>query len=449
MKKFHKLFTSLIQFLRHDIWHLRLDKLPKTKIFFIKHLRVLVLSFRGFKEDECRLRASAMTYYSLMSIVPIFAMGFAIAKGFGLEKILEKLILENFAENQSIVNKLLVFTNTLITEARSGVIAGIGLQVLIWAVIEILSHIEHSFNAIWHVKESRSFLRKAPEYLAIAFLAPIFIIVSSSATAFISSTVNTISHDYVIIGYIGPFLNFLLNFAPYFLTWVLFTIIYIIIPNTRVKFRAAILSGIMAGTVFQLTQMGYFIVQIELIDINAIYGSFAAIPLLILWLRTSWIIILFGAEMSYAIQNVQKYEYDMDVSNISQYSKKITALLIMHIIVKRFSKAEVQPTAIDIAKKIHLPLKLVRQITYELLKCKLIIETKTSSDKEFAYLPAFDIGKIDVHTVIDRLERIGNNDISSFELPVFKEFHEVISIFNKEMASHVSNRKLMDIEDKE
>jgi membrane protein len=449
MKRIRTFIKATLRFLKHDIWHLRLDKLPKSKSFLIRHLRIVVLSFRGFIEDECRLRASALTYYSLMSIVPIAAMAFAVAKGFGLEKMLEDLIRDNFSENQAIVSKLLTFTNTLITEARSGVIAGIGLLVLIWAIVEILSHIEHSFNAIWHVKESKRFLRKVPEYLTLAIIAPILIIASSSAAAFILSKFNTMSQEYTLIGYIGPLLKLLLNFAPYLITWALFTVIYMVIPNTRVKFRAAIISGFIAGTVFQLTQMGYFIVQIELIDINAIYGSFAAIPLLILWLRMSWIIILFGAEMSYAIQNVQKYEYDLDVSHISQNSKKISALLIMHIIIRRFSGEETQPTAPDIARKIQLPLKLVRQIIYELINCKLIIEVKTEKEKEFAYQPAFDIHKITVQTVIERLERSGNNDVNYTGLPVCKKFHGIIEQFNQDINSNEHNKLIADIEEGE
>jgi membrane protein len=446
MKSIKNKLDFLIRFLKHDIWHQSLDKLPKTKSFLIKNLRIVVLAFRGFNEDECRLRASAMTYYSLMLIVPVFALAFAIAKGFGLDKILETLIYENFSENQAIINKLLVFANTLLNEARGGVIAGIGTIVLIWAIVEILSHIEHSFNAIWHVRESRSLLRKIPEYLTLAILAPVFIIVSSSVAAFLSSQFNSISNENSLIEYIGPFFKFFFNLAPYFLTWVVFTTIYVIIPNTRVKFKPALLAGFIAGTAFQLTQMGYFIVQIELIDINAIYGSFAAIPLLMVWLRMSWIIIMFGAELTYAIQNIKKYEYDLDVSNMSYYSQKIISLLIMHTIIKRFVKEEQQPTASELSSTIKIPLKLVRQIVYELIQCRLITEVKTSSDKEYAYIPAFDVLKISIQTVIERLDKKGNNDICNIELPACKEMHARINSFNETLKAHSANKLVKEID---
>jgi membrane protein len=449
MQSIHKLvrfFKRIFHFLTVGIWHLSLDSLPKTSSKFIRQLRILVLSFRGFKEDECRMRASALTYYSLMSLVPVAAMAFAIAKGFGFEETLKERITEALQGNEELMNKLLGFMDTLIEEARGGIIAGVGFIVLIWAIMEMFSHIEESFNEIWEQKEARSFSRKFSDYLSMLLIAPILILLSSSTTVFVSAGISSLSHTFPLLGYVSPILTLLMQLMPFVIVWTLFTIIYLVMPNTKVKFRAALLGGVVAGTVFQFTQMGYFIIQIELIDINAVYGSFAALPLLFLWLRISWILLLYGAEVSYAQQNVKKYEHELDVSALSHQTRKVVSLLIVQIAAKNFSNGIKPLTNSDFAVSLKVPLKLIKQLTYELVENGILAEIRTENEKEFAFQPAIDIHLLSINYVLDKMETYHKAELNIHSHAAYKKIYGAVESFATTLKDHAENRLLIDID---
>ena len=446
MRKPVQFFRKIFHFLTIEIWHLSLDSLPKARSRFIKQLRIFVLSLRGFKEDDCRLRASALTYYSLMSIVPVAAMAFAIAKGFGFEETLKEKLTQSLSGNEDIVNRLMTFIDSLISEARGGIIAGIGFIILIWTIVEMFSHIEESFNEIWKQKESRSLSRKFSDYLSMILIAPILILLSSSSTVFVSGSFNHISNEYFILGYVGPLLSFFIQLMPFFLVWILFTLVYLVFPNTKVKFKSALQGGIIAGTVFQFTQMGYFIVQVELIDINAVYGSFAALPLLFIWLRISWLILLYGAEISYAQQNVQKYEHELDVSSLSNNTKKVVSLLITQIAVKNFNKGNKPLTDSEMALLLKIPLKLVRQLTYNLIESGILSEIKTKNEKEFAYQPALDIHQLTVQYVMDKIDTHNTAELNIHNHIAYKKINDIVIAFSDSLKNNPENKLLLDLE---
>ncbi|HOX15820.1 MAG TPA: YihY/virulence factor BrkB family protein [Smithellaceae bacterium] len=182
MSAVRKRLFGLINFIKNDIWRIRHTNLPRGKSFFLSPLRVLILSIRGFDEDKCHLRASALTFYSLISIVPVAAMAFGIAKGFGFEKILEAQLRSRLSGQEEVLNKVIGFSHSLLDSTRGGLIAGVGLIVLFWAVIKVLGQIEGSMNDIWGIKEGRSFGRKFGDYLSLMLICPVLIILSSSVT---------------------------------------------------------------------------------------------------------------------------------------------------------------------------------------------------------------------------------------------------------------------------
>ncbi|MGD2099773.1 MAG: YihY/virulence factor BrkB family protein, partial [Desulfobacterales bacterium] len=298
------LILRVIDFIRVDIWRIRLADLPFGKSFLIKQLRIIILAIRGFDEDKCFVRASSLTFYTLLSVVPVVAMFFGVAKGFGFEKILEKRLYANFRGQEEIIEKVITFSSSLLQETKGGIIAGIGLAVLFWSALKVLNHIERSFNDIWEIKTGRSWGRKFSDYLAIMLISPLFIIMSGSATVFITTQVEQITQRIALLGMFSPFISFMLNFLPYILVWMLFTFLYVLMPNTKVQFKAGLVGGVVAGTLYQIAQWAYISFQIAAAKYNAIYGSFAALPLFLMWLQISWWIVLFGAELSFANQNV-------------------------------------------------------------------------------------------------------------------------------------------------
>ncbi len=433
---------KIIRYIKEDIWKIPTKHLPKKKTFFIKQLRIILLAFRGFDEDKCNLRASALTFYSVLSIVPIIAMIFAIAKGFGFEQSLEQKLIESFEGQEEVMNWILTFAQSMLENTKGGIIAGIGIIILFWSILKVLGNIEKSFNEIWEIKKSRAFIRKFTDYIAILIFAPIFIVLSSSVTVFISAYLKDISASTKISTYVTPLLGFVMKLTPYFLISLLLTFLYMVMPNTKVKFKSALIAGIVAGILFQLTQWGYVNFQVGVAKYNAIYGSFAALPLFLIWMQLSWLIVLFGAELSFANQNVNRYEFEVDVRHISHNNKIIISLLIVNLVIKNFEKGEKAFNAEHIIEKLEIPTRLANSLLYELVESGVLSEINTKHYNDCAYQPGKDINKLTINKVIEKL-----NSYSECETPFpsVSEMDTLTKSFTafKELLDNSADNKLL------
>lgn len=416
-------YIRIVKFFSHEIWSVRLDDFPKHKSLLYRAIRIVVLAFRGFTEDKVMLRASALTYFTLMSIVPVLAMGFGIAKGFGMDKYLEEQILIQFQGQEQILTQLIDFSNALLKRTGGGLIAGIGVAVLFWSVLKVFNNIENAFNGIWHIDKGRTMSRKFSDYLSMMLIAPILMILSSSMNVYISTQVTNLSEKIRIVNAIGPYLLFLLQFLPYFIMSVLFTILYIVMPNTNVKPLSAIIAGVIAGTAFSVVQWAYIDFQISVSQYNAIYGSFAALPLFLFWLQISWLILLFGAEISFAHQNEKMYEFETESMNISHHSRKMLSILLLNRIIKQFMAGEPALTAQDLSSELRLPIRLVRSLLSNMVACRIVSETITSIPKTNAFQPAQFIDNFSVWHVLNALDMQG----TSLE-PESPEMDKILSI---------------------
>ncbi|HET58696.1 MAG TPA: YihY/virulence factor BrkB family protein [Deltaproteobacteria bacterium] len=435
----------IVNFIRHDIWRIRLTDLPKKKSFFLRELRIFVLSIRGFDEDKCLLRASALTFYSLVSIVPVAAMLFGIAKGFGFEKRLEKQLMEQFHGHEEIITQVITFAESMLANTKGGLIAGIGVILLFYAAIKVLNHIETSFNDIWGIQEPRKLGRKFSDYLSVMVLGPILIILSSSVTVFITTQVTSIMEKIALLGMFSGVISILLSLLPYCIIWVLFSFLYIFMPNTKVNFASGLLAGIIAGTIYQIVQLGYIMFQVETARYNAIYGSFAALPLFLIWLQLSWLIVLFGAEYSFARQNVDTYEFEPDSLKTSPSFKRLLTLQTAHLIVKFFADGKQPLTATEISHRLEIPIRLVHLIVFDLTAAGIIVPTETIEYREPAYLPARDINALTIHFVIDELEHCGTDTIPAARTKETETISEILDTFREEISRSPANRLLRDI----
>jgi membrane protein len=447
LKDFDAWLNKMIDFVSVDIWRVRLEDLPFGKSFLIKQLRIILLTLRGFNEDKCFFRASSLTFNTLLSIVPVAAILFGVAKGFGFEALLRREILEKFPgqAQQEVLTKVIEFAESMLETAKGGIIAGIGVVILLWTVINVLSHIEASLNDIWEIKEHRSWSRKFSDYLALMLLSPLIFIVSSSATVFVTTRITQLTNKIALLGVISPLIFLSFKLIPYVLIWILFTVIYILMPNTKVNLKAGLIAGIIAGTIFQLVQWAYISFQIGAARYNAIYGSFAALPLFLMWVQVSWWVVLFGAELSFANQNVNTYEYEPDAKNVSPAFKKVLTLQIAHLLVKNFARGDRPLTDTDISSRLKMPIRLVHSILYDLVQSRVISETRTPEDQKFGYQPARDISTLTIKYVVDAIDQNGTNSIPVARTEEFETLSHALEKFRDEMEASPANRLLKDI----
>ena len=439
------LISNFFYFIRVDIWRIRLADLPFGRSFLIKQLRMIILAFRGYDEDRCLLRASSLTFYTLLSIVPVAAMFFGVAKGFGFERRLQEELFNRFPGQEEVLNQIISFSNSLLAQTQGGLIAGIGMLVLFWSVLKVLGHIEMALNDIWGIKESRSWGRKFSDYLSIMLISPLLVLISGSATVFIKTQVTQVTQKVELLGVISPLIFLLLKFTPYVLIWTLFTILYVIMPNTKVNFKAGLLGGVVAGTLYQIAQWGYISFQIGAAKYNAIYGSFAALPLFLMWLQISWWIVLFGAELSFANQNVDTYEYEPDSLKVSPGFKKLLALQIAHLVIKKFENGDRPLTDSQISAQLEMPIRLVHNLLFDLVESGLVSEIKTKADKKFAYQPARDINKMTIQYVLEALDRSGTDDIPVAKTQDYQALSDALQNFGEAMEKSSANKLLKDI----
>jgi len=444
------MLSKITHFLTTGIWRLRLSNYPRSKSFFLRQLRTFLLSIRGFIEDKCKFRASALTFFTLLSIVPVIAMMFGVAKGFGLQEKVESTIMSNFQSEEQesqrqVVEKIVTFAKTLLDEAKGGVVAGIGVVFLFWSIIKLLSNIENSFNDIWGVKKARSIGRRFSDYLSLVLICPILLVISSSMTVIVSSKILEIIQGYAFFRFLGPIVKLLLKLLPYCTVWIAFTFVFIFMPNTKVKFKSGLIAGIVAGTIFQFVQWGYIKFQIGAARYGAIYGSFAALPLFLLWLQISWLVVLFGAELSFAHQNVETYEFEPDCLSASYSFKKRISLVMTHLLVKDFCEGKRPLNASAISHTLEIPIRLARLLLFELVESGILSEVRTDNGRDIAYQPGVDVSRLSVEYVVSAIEERGKANLPVAKTEELKKLSGSLATFSEEIKKSPANILLKDI----
>jgi len=396
--------------------------------------KALWASLRFLFDYQTTMKASALTYFTLLSIVPMMALVFAIAKNFGMEQVIQQEIIRHLSGQEAVMNWVIKLANSLIHKAKSGVLAGVGLVVLFWAVLRLFMNMENAFNDIWQVRRGRSISRKFADYTAIIVLSPIILILSMSFTLYMSGKIEIWER----IKYFKPFVGIIMGLIPYVLQWLLFTVLYKAMPNTRVAARPAIVAGIFAGSTFQIIQWIYVKFQIGVSNFNALYGSFAAFPLFMIWVQTSWLIVLIGAHFCFTLQHFEKLEYEKDIAQLSIRYRHGIALLIVHYIIKKFLNHENPPTIEEISANNQLPARVVTQLLNQLEEARIIAPTPIADD-EIGYLPAVDVQTLTALEVINKLDHLGINNLPIAEGKGLDHMVQWIENINMQMIQSPSN----------
>lgn len=441
MNIFHRIYN----FFTIEIWRIRLKDLPFVKSFGWRYVKVLTLSIKGFLDDKCDLHASALTFYSTLSVVPVVAMLFGVAKGFNFEDRLKAQLYEKFAGQEEVLNRIIEFADSFLANTKGGLIAGFGVLILFWTVVGILGNIESSFNSIWGIKKSRSIVRKLTDYLALMLFCPLLVVIASSATVFVATKLTDITSQTIFMDAFGPAILMIVRLLPICVIWILFTIIYVFMPNTKVNFQSALLAGVVAGTMYQMLQEGYIYIQVALSKYNVIYGSFSALPLFLIWLRLSWLIVLFGAEISFADQNVENTEYEPDALKVSPSYKKLLTLWMVSHLTKLFCQGKTPPTDTDITEKLGIPIRLVRDILFTMVHSGILSEITLEKDPTPRYQPGISVEHLSIAYVTEAMDKGEINTLPIMEDQTLGSIAESLQAFKSTLAQSPANVLLKEI----
>ena len=432
----------VIDFLTTDIWRITKDDVTPLKYLLLEILKKVLLAVRFFTAKRVLTKASALTYSTLLAIVPILAVVFAIARGFGYNKYIEVWFRDSLSSQPQAAEIIIGFVNSYLVHTKSGIFLGIGLLFMLYTVLMLVSNIEEAFNEIWQVKKSRSVFRTFTDYLAMFFVFPILIVLTSGLSIYITAIADRMP-DFLML---GSAMRTMIDLIPYVLMACMFIALYIFMPNTKVKFKSVIVPGILAGIAMQGLQFVYINSQIFLSSYNAIYGSFAALPLFMLWMQISWTICLFGAELCYTNQNLDYYDYDANANEISHRYKLMICALLMSRICRRFKEGKKPYSVIELREETQIPIRFVTDLLFEMIDADLLIEVNSDEKgEESRFIPAQDINSLTLGTLIDRLEARGtwkvDLDISKL---LNEEWTKVLAI-RKNYLSSASALKLQNL----
>lgn len=460
---------ALIHFLSYEIWRQNPETLSGKKNILYNTIKTVILTVRNVQELDIAASARSLTYRTLLSIVPLLAILFAIARGFGIENIMESSIFNfmlgsghpektvvvapgtqkqhaimSVAEERNAIDSIYdmyestapalvvapglsssedgsaesrtrefldllfkIIENSLEEAKGGGVFAGIGILLFFYTVLILFNDIERNLNKIWQVSKSRGIGQKMTNYTAMVLFVPVFFIIVNALNIISYPQSDTFKSIYTLY----PFIPRILSIAPMVLIILLFTSLYKFLPNTKVRFMNALIAGAVAGVAFQFFQMLYLSGQMWITRYNAIYGTFAAIPLMLLWIQMSWFIVLIGAEISYSAQNVRKFSFEKETRNISRRFRDFFTLMIASEIVQRFADEKPPLTADQISVRCKIPGRLTNDILDQLVDLKLISFSFSDGDERVpSFQPAMDINLITVSRLISRLDEQGSED---------------------------------------
>lgn len=416
----------LIDFLKNGIWQTN----RKSGIYY--WLRMVGYTVKGVGKHNIDVSSAALTFYTLMSFVPIIAVIFAILKGFGFEENLTTYLYANLSEYSNVVDVFLDFVERMLAKTRGGLIAAVGVAVLLWSVIKVFGSVEDAFNRIWEVRKARTLARKVGDFLPVIFIAPILLVSSLSLGTIIRSMLSFLHMPLII--------DILLWVVPFILSWMLFGLIYWLMPNTKVQLKGALIAGVIAGSAFMIFSLFYFFVQGELSSYNAIYGTFAALPFFLAWMQTSWQILLAGGELSFVYQHMDVFEQEQYVKNMDADHKRKALLATMVSIIKHFITHEGAVRPAKIAAKLNLPVGVVRDLIIELEEAGLVVEVADDDN----YIPAKDIHEITISEVLNKIER-KNPERKMGTSPEIKAISVLLDRMRKKAFDPELDKHLIDI----
>jgi membrane protein len=384
------------KFLSSDIWLIDVDKVARLKGMLYKQLQLTVYVWREFWRDSSLLRASGLTYTTLLTLVPLLALMFALLKGLGIQRALEPFILERLTGGSHAVTERIM---EYVARIHVGSLGTLGITFLFITMILVLTNVEMAFNQIWQVDRGRPWLRKCSDYLGLLVILPVAMFVAVSLTTFVKS--HAVTQELLTIDLFGRVYVYLLKLAPFFVMWLAFSFVYLFMPHTRVNPISASAGGIVGGTLWQLSQWAYIHYQFGFRNYSAIYGPLSQLPMLLIWIFVSWVILLLGAEVAFAHQNLAKFRLRQRWRTQPTGNQSYWGLQLLLLVCEAFEAGKPPPKIMDLAERLQIPVDETRALMDLLQDLGAL---KASGENGHEVLPAIDIKHLMVFDLVEGLE---------------------------------------------
>lgn len=412
---------------------------PRNTLF-VRIVKTVNLSVRSFLDRGLQMKSAALTYSSVLALVPAIALLLAIGRGFGFQDTISDSLYQYFPAQHKALETAMGFVDSYLKEANNGIFVGVGVVVLLWTLISLLSTVEEAFNNIWDIKKDRTIYQKITDYIAICLLVPVLMACSSGMSIFMSTMVQ----NNLALRIFTPVLNVALELSPLVLAWLAFTLAYFLIPNTKVQFRYAAVAGAICAVGFQIMQLLFVNGQIYVSKYNAIYGSFAFLPLLLIWMQLSWLILLFGCVLSYSLQNIFAFNFLGDVSTISPDYKRKVLLVITAAIFQRFHNHQTPLDRNTLSSLYDIPIRMVGEFTYTLHKAGLIYFVALQSDTQ-GFTPAVEADSLSVGQLFRKIDAQGDSDFIPRFNHLFPKIVDTVDDLNDKAWHLADSLRVIDI----
>ena len=408
----------------------------------VRPLKLVIYTLEGLMTHGTMDMGAALTFYALISIVPVLALVFAVVNGFGLVESLVANLYSLLPQMPEVVDYIVDFANRALARTQGGIVATVSLLTLFWAVIRMFESIEINFNKIWEVKSTRNLVRKYCDYITVVIIAPLLWIVATSISSYARQMLGVDSSVWLQLGS---------KIVSMVVVWAMFALIYLVLPNTKVRLRSALLAGIMAGSCFYAFQAIYIYLLKWMTSYSAIYGSFAALPLFLLWMQNSWSILLIGCELSFAIQNEKRFDEERMLPNVSLDDNRKLMIAITAFVARAFKRGEGAVPMVAIREGLALPTRIASKLVQQLVAAEVLNEVRRDEvEYDVAYAPARDINTLRICDVLAAVD--SHVDGTTEDLcgsAIARRSQSAVDGIKKVAAESDENRLILEISDNE
>ena len=431
------MFGRVRKFTDTDVWVVDVEKLPRLKSMLYRQLQLALYVWREFWKDNSLLRASGLTYTTLLTLVPLLALMFALLKGLGVQKALEPFFLERLTGGSHPITERIM---EYVSHIHVGSLGTLGITFLFLTMILVLTNIEMAFNQIWQVDRGRPWLRKCSDYLGLVVILPAAMFVSLSLMTFVKS--HLVTQELLSIDLLGRIYVYLLKIAPFFIMWLAFSFIYLFMPNTRVNPISASAGGIIGGTLWQFCQWAYIHYQFGFDTYGAIYGALSQLPMLLIWIFVSWIILLLGAEIAFAHQNLARFRLRQRWRAQPTVNRSYWGLQLLLLVCKRFEAGKLPPTIMELAEELKMPADETRALLGVIEDMGAL---KAGGENGHEVLPARDIKHLMVFDLVEGLEQRESIPETMVAEGYGKIILEVLELVREQGKKGVADLSLADL----